>query len=139
MKHLTPSEYEALRRLAGRMIPSSERYGVPGADDPAIFERIATTLCEREVPLSGLLSAMSPGDLEEAALDEVASALGAADPDAYRAVLTALAQCYYRDDRVMRALGMEPRPPFPGGFEVAEGDWSVLEQVRRRPSLWRPV
>ena len=22
-------------------------------------------------------------------------------------------QCYYRDDRVVRSLGLEPRPPYP--------------------------
>src|SRR6202040_912217 len=30
-------------------------------------------------------------------------------------------QCYYRDDRVMRSLGLEVRPPFPKGFEVEQG------------------
>jgi len=46
-------------------------------------------------------------------------------------------QCYYRDDRVMESLGMEPRPPFPEGFEVEEGDWSMLEPVQRRGKIWR--
>jgi hypothetical protein len=39
-------------------------------------------------------------------------------------------QCYYRDDRVMRSLGMEPRSPFPEGFELEQGDWSPLDPVR---------
>ena len=46
-------------------------------------------------------------------------------------------QCYYRDDRVMRSLGMEPRPPFPNGHEVEQGDWSLLDPVRKRPKLYR--
>jgi hypothetical protein len=48
-------------------------------------------------------------------------------------------QCYYRDDRVMRSLGMEPRPLFPKGFEVEQGDWSLLDPVRARPTLYRDV
>ena len=48
-------------------------------------------------------------------------------------------QCYHRDDRVMRAFGMEPRPPFPKGFEVEQGDWSLLDPVRARPKLYRPA
>ena len=46
-------------------------------------------------------------------------------------------QCYYRDDRVMRSLGMEPRPPSPKGVEVEQGDWSLLDPVRARPILYR--
>ena len=48
-------------------------------------------------------------------------------------------QCYYRDDRVMRSLDMEVRPPFPKGFEVEQGDWSLLDPVRARPKLFRDV
>jgi hypothetical protein len=48
-------------------------------------------------------------------------------------------QCYYRDDRVMRSLGMEARPPFPKGFEVEQGDWSLLDPVRAMPPLYREV
>jgi hypothetical protein len=50
-----------------------------------------------------------------------------------------IAQCYYRDDRVMRSLGMETRPPFPKGFEVEQGDWSLLDPVRARPKFYRPA
>jgi hypothetical protein len=46
-------------------------------------------------------------------------------------------QCYYRDDRVVRSLGLEPRPPFPKGHTLEQGDWSLLDVVRTRPKLWR--
>ena len=58
----------------------------------------------------------------------VATALG-------RAVL----QCYYRDDRVLSALGLEPRAPFPKGHALPSGDWSLLDVVRQRPRMWRDV
>ena len=34
---LTPVERRDLRRLAAIMVPASAEYGVPGADDEAIF------------------------------------------------------------------------------------------------------
>ena len=48
-------------------------------------------------------------------------------------------QCYYRDDRVVRALGREARPPFPKGNVLEQGDWSLLDPVRARPKMWRDV
>ncbi|RPI33292.1 MAG: hypothetical protein EHM67_15515, partial [Hyphomicrobiaceae bacterium] len=51
----------------------------------------------------------------------------------------AVLQCYYRDDRVFIALGLEPRPPFPKGHALEQGDWSLLETVRARPRMWRDV
>jgi hypothetical protein len=57
--------------------------------------------------------------------------------------LTALVRvvllCYYRDDRVMRSLGQEPRPPFPEGHVVEQGDWSLLDPVRKRSPMYRVV
>ena len=47
--------------------------------------------------------------------------------------------CYYRDDRVMRSLGQEPRPPFPRGHVVEQGDWSLLDPVRKRSPMYRVV
>ena len=37
----------------------------------------------------------------------------------------------------MRSLGMEVRPPFPKGFQVEPGDWSLLDAVRSRPKIYR--
>jgi hypothetical protein len=37
----------------------------------------------------------------------------------------------------MWSLGMEPRPPFPEGFEIEQGDWSLLDPVRGHPKLYR--
>jgi hypothetical protein len=70
---------------------------------------------------------------------EVAMALHA-ERDAAVAVLTRIVLlCYYRDDRVMLSLGLEPRPPFPKGHEIEQGDWSLLDPVRARAPFWRQV
>ena len=44
---------------------------------------------------------------------------------------------YYRAPRVMEALGLEARPPFPKGHDLGEADFSLLEPVRRRGKLYR--
>jgi len=46
---------------------------------------------------------------------------------------------YLQDDRVVAALGLESRPPWPKGYEVADGDWGLLDPVRQRGSIWREV
>src|SRR5207253_10561886 len=46
-------------------------------------------------------------------------------------------QCYYRDDRVLRSLGLELRAPFPKGYTLEQGDWSLLDPVRARPATLR--
>ena len=40
---------------------------------------------------------------------------------------------------IQRSLGMEPRPPFRKGFEVEQGEWSLLEPVRARGRIYREV
>lgn len=140
---LSDAQCRALRALVGRMIPASATYAVPGADDPAIFADLLHTIApQADVVTQALerLDALAGGPFAD--LDADAQAAGAERLRTTRgsgaAVLVALvAQCYYRDDRVMRSLGMEARPPFPAGFDVAPGDWSQLEPVRARGRLWR--
>jgi hypothetical protein len=47
--------------------------------------------------------------------------------------------CYYQDDQVVVALGMEARPPFPKGNVVEPGDLSLLDPVRARKQIYRDV
>lgn len=134
MPELSQSELELLRRLAGRMIPADEAYAAPGADDDAIFQDIATMLHGRAALLAGLLSDLATGsEGVDVPLDRLRQDHGAA----FATVIAAVAQGYYRDDRVMRSLGMEARPPFPKGYETIQGDWALLDPVRHRAPIWR--
>lgn len=54
-------------------------------------------------------------------------------------IATEIMACYYQDYRVLAALGMEPRPPYPLGHEVIAGDLSLLEPARQRGRLYRAV
>ncbi len=44
---------------------------------------------------------------------------------------------YYQDDRIVKALGLEARPPHPEGYSVEPNDLTLLDRVRRRPKLYR--
>jgi hypothetical protein len=116
---------------------------VPGADDPAIQADIMATLgrdaglvresLDQLARLAGRpLASLDPGRREAVAM-ELRATGGAAVATLTRVVL----QCYYRDDRVVRSLGLEPRPPYPKGHVLEEGDWSLLDPVRSRPPMWR--
>jgi hypothetical protein len=140
---LTPTQRDDLRVIAGVIIPASGEFDVPGADDPTIQADMLATLGRdaglvrealdelarlAEAPLAGL-----DPDRREAVARQLRARGGAAVVTLTRVVL----QCYYRDDRVVRSLGLEPRPPYPKGHVLEEGDWSLLDPVRARPSLWR--
>jgi hypothetical protein len=137
---LTPEETDDLLAFAGTMIPASTRYGMPGADDETIFadvvKSIGRDLDDLRVALKKLsgIAELPPG----ARLDK-ANAFRAEGGLPLQAIARAVLQCYYRDDRVMRALGQEPRSPFPRGHVVEQGDWSVLDPVRQRAPFWRKV
>ena len=140
---LTSDEAADLRCLAGTMIPASARHGVPGADDTAIFADILASL-ERDFAdvrkALAYLATLSDGCFADLAPDQrvqVAATFKAEGGPPLAALNRVVLLCYYRDDRVMRALNQEPRPPFPQGHVVEQGDWSLLDRVRERKPFWR--
>ena len=140
---LTPAETRDFQRLAGLMIPASEQHRVPAADDPIIFGDIVKSL-GRDLPdvkkALAELAAMAGGafaDLDAARVAAVAQGFLESRTPAVTVLGRCVLQCYYRDDRVLISLGVEPRPPFPKGHVVEQGDWSLLDPVRKRAKLWR--
>jgi hypothetical protein len=140
---LTSTEFRDLRRLAGIMVPASEEYGVPGADDEAIFADIVRSLGrDRSAVRTALamLREIAGGDfcgLDAENAQTSAMTLLGRDVPVVTALGRAVLQCYYRDDRVMRGLGLEPLAPFPKGRPLEQGDWSLLDAVRGRSPMWR--
>jgi hypothetical protein len=142
---LTADQIRDLRALAGAIIPPSRDYGVPGADDELIFGDILRSL-ERDhddiCRALAHLAAFAGGafaDLGPERRTEVAAAFRETGGAPLAALVRVVLFCYYRDDRVMRSLGQEPRAPFPKGHVVEQGDWSLLDPVRARPPMYRLV
>jgi hypothetical protein len=140
---LTPVQRDDLRAIAGIIVPASMEFDVPGADDPAIQADMVASLgrdagpvrvaLDRLARLAGApLASLDPARREAASL-ELRATGGPAVATLTRVVL----QCYYRDDRVVRSLGLEPRPPYPKGHVLEDGDWSLLDPIRARPPMWR--
>ena len=140
---LTRAQRDDLRAIAVEIIPASQEFDVPGADDPAIQADIVATLgrdtvlvqeaLEELARLAGQPLASLDAVQRKAVATELRATAGAAVATLTRVVL----QCYYRDDRVVRSLGLEPRPPYPKGHVLEDGDWSLLDPVRARPPMWR--
>ena len=127
------------------MIPTSAEFDVPGADDPVIQADIVATLgrdtalVREALDQLARLAGQALADLDPARREAVAVELRASGGDAVMPLTRVVLQCYYRDDRVVRSLGLEPRPPYPKGHVLENGDWSLLDPVRARPPMWRPA
>ena len=140
---LTPAQCDDLRTIAGMIIPSSDEFAVPGADDPAIQADILATLgrdaaaVRQALDHAARLAGMPVAALDLARRESVAAELRAQGGAAVAVLARVVLQCYYRDDRVVRSLGLEPRPPYPKGHVLEDGDWSLLDPVRARPPMWR--
>ena len=142
-KALSPVQIDDMCIIAGLIIPASDEFDVPGADDARIQADILATLgrdttlvaeaLEKLARIAGRpLAALDPAQRQAAAM-ELRTQGGPTVATLTRVVL----QCYYRDDRVVRSLGLELRAPYPKGHVLEDGDWSLLDPVRRRPPMWR--
>jgi hypothetical protein len=140
---LTSDQRNDLRAIAGVIIPASADFDVPGADDPAIQADILATLGRDAAPVREALDQLAR--LAESAFaglgperrETVALELRATGGSAVATLTRVVLQCYHRDDRVVRSLGLEPRPPYPKGHVLEDGDWSLLDPVRARSPFWR--
>ncbi len=143
----TAAERETLGAIAGQVVPASAGHGVPGADDALIRSDILATARRQHARVRDALAKLDALAREESEMDftaldpvareRVAGRFREAHGPAARLLAALVVQCYYRDGRVMRSLGMADRAPFPEGFEVPQGDWSLLDPVRARPPLYR--
>ena len=140
---LTPAQRDDLRAIAGVMIPASSEFDVPGADDPAIQADMLATLGRDTALVTQALDHLARlagqplAELDTAKRDGVAQEFRTTGGAAAATLVRVVLQCYYRDDRVLRSLGLELRAPFPQGYTLEQGDWSLLDPVRARPATLR--
>ena len=142
---LNAEQVRDLRALAAAIIPPGPAYAVPGADDELIFadilkslERDRDDICRALAQLATLAGGAF-ADLGPERRAEVTTTFRETGGAPLTALVRVVLLCYYRDDRVMRSLGQEPRAPFPRGHVVEQGDWSLLDPVRARPPMYRRV
>ena len=135
---LTAAQRNDLRTVAAMIVPASDEYKVPGADDPMIQADMLATMGRDTMLVRAALDHLARlagkplAELDAARRDEVAKEFRATGGAAAATLVRVVLQCYYRDDRVLRSLGIELRAPFPKGHVLPEGDWSLLDPVRAR-------
>ena len=140
---LTSTQRDDLRTVAAMIIPASEEYNVPGADDPAIQADMLATLGRDTALVAQALDHLARlggkplAELDTAKRDAIANEFRATGGAAAATLVRVVLQCYYRDDRVLRSLGLELRAPFPKGYTLQDGDWSLLDPVKARPATLR--
>ncbi|VIO79884.1 hypothetical protein CI1B_82180 [Bradyrhizobium ivorense] len=135
---LTAAQRADLRTVAAMIIPDSSEYKVPGADDPAIQADMLATLGRDTAQVARALDHLAKlagkplAELDEVKRDAVAQEFRATGGAPAATLVRVVLQCYYRDDRVLRSLGLELRAPFPKGHVLPDGDWSLLDPVKAR-------
>ena len=134
-----------LAALAGLMIPAAD--DLPSAADPVIFADIVHTLATHSDIVSQALETLARNSIASrtepfASLDStmqmaLVGALRDEAPAFMRVFESAVATCYYRDDRVLFHLGLAAGAPFPRGNVVEATDWTLLDPVRQRQPFFR--
>lgn len=142
---LSADERRALACVLDAIVPPSADGRMPGAGAVGVgphVERVLRTLPDlHAMVVEGLReletharrqhdrSFVEIGEAERAALVAMQGFSYALVPHAYVG--------YYQRDRVLEAIGMEPRPPHPEGYAIAPSDLSLLDQVRARGPRYR--
>ncbi|WP_339027883.1 hypothetical protein WI604_23530 [Bradyrhizobium symbiodeficiens] len=143
--NLTRTQRDDLRTIAAMIVPASDEYKVPGADDPVIQADMLATLGRDTKLVTAALDHLARlagaplAELDAARRDAVAREFRGAGGVAAATLVRVVLQCYYRDDRVLRSLGIELRAPFPKGHVLPDGDWSLLDPVKARGGSQRQV
>lgn len=142
-------EREGLAALLDEIIPPGADGRMPGAG-AVVSERIAVELEARPESLATVRTGLVALDrishdekgaafvkLSRADRASVLADVAIAEPGLVPSLLFPTYVAYYEHPRVLTALGREPRPPHPAGYELEPFDASLLENVRRRPRLYR--
>ena len=77
--------------------------------------------------------------LSDDEFDKMAEAASAASHPFLDGLIILVAQAYYSDPRILVSLNKEDRAPFPKGHTLEQGDWSILEPVRKKDAVYRQV
>ncbi|MBR0970658.1 hypothetical protein [Bradyrhizobium japonicum] len=140
---LSSRQRDDLRTIAAMIVPASDEYKVPGADDPAIQADMLATLGRDTGLVTAALDHLARladqplAELDAERRDAVAQEFRKHGGAAAAALVRVVLQCYYRDDRVLRSLGLELRAPFPKGYVLPDGDWSLLDPVKAKAGTLR--
>ena len=147
----SPSHSERLLALVlDDIVPRSEDGRFPGAGELGLAGHVLealgaipglrTMIAEGLSALDALARVRNPDGfaaLSRAQRTEVMDQLAAGDHAFPPLLVLHTYAAYYQHARVLEALGLEPRPPHPKGYEMGPDNLDLLDAVRRRPRLYR--
>jgi len=148
---LPPGQARALVAVLDALVPPSADGRLPGAGELGVLGRIEDAMHSTpelaDAIRAGLagLDALARGRAAEGFAGLVASEreallreLAEQQPGFLSGLLFHTLAAYYQHPRVLAGLGLEPRPPFPKGYEMEPGDLDgLLAPVRLRAPLYR--
>lgn len=150
--NLTPfseTQVTTLNKLMDLFIPASKDGRMPAAQslglytditdlpgkDRLLMDRGLLELDERSNKLHGQVFAEINQNLAKAIVEK----LRAEASPFIQTFMTQTAGRYLAHDTVVPLLGLELRPPWPKGNVVAQGDWSLIDVVSKRPKIYLDV
>jgi hypothetical protein len=147
---------DTMRRLLAlvldEILPAGEDGRMPSAGDVGLAAGVAAAAAaspelasslaaglELLEQVAGEANATDFSGLDAEARVGALTVLSERQPEAFEALLMCAYGAYYQHPRVVEALGLPARPPFPEGYDMAPLDTGLLDGVRRRPRLYREV
>ena len=139
----------ALDVLMDQLIPASPDGRMPAARALGLFTEVSTMR-----PVDRDLIAKGLADLDQRALRSHGCSFAQLGVQVQQSLVQALSSersafvqsfmvqtvgRYMAHPQVLPLIGLEPRPLWPKGNVVAEGDWSLLNVVKQRPKNYRKV
>ena len=149
---LSQTERIALSSVLDEIIPARAEADLPGAGGLGLTSDIEAAVAQNPdlhaVVAQGLarLAALAAGrgavdfvGLEPEARLDVLNELATQAPGFLPSLIFPTYVGYYQNPRVVEALGLEARPPYPLGYDLEMGDLSLLDAVRARTKFYRDV
>ncbi len=144
---LAPGQRASLDIVLNMIVPPSPDGRMPGAAEVGVPAYLYTEAPDALPVLRRELEELERrsrerfargfAGLEEHERKPLIEAMRAREPSFMSRLAMETLACYYQHERVLQGLGLEARPPYPKGYQVAPGDLSLLGPVRARGKIYR--
>lgn len=136
---LDSSQQAKLVALLDSIIPPDPERNLPGAGDMDLVSHISIQSPEF---IALLVKTVDYFDDDFVKLDSterhpLVQSFSEQKPGLFSVFIFHTYACYYQNDLVRAGLDLAPGPPFPRGNEIKAGDLSLLDEVLKRPPMYR--
>ena len=146
---LTAAQLATLEAVLNLIVPASADGRMPGAAEVGVPAYLCAEAADALPVLREALDELERRSnarfmrgfaaLKQDERQSLVGALRAQAPAFMNRLAMETLACYYQHERVLEGLGVEARPPYPTGYQVVQGDLSLLAPVRARGKIYRDV